>query len=169
MVVHDAPTMLRAIESMVRGAAVHAEHMAGSAPDLQWPLVQAFQVDAQSNTYSLAGFIDRSGAVRAVRASSKVFQLPVKVGVGVAFEGRPIRPELVAHVEALAQAAGYFGVFEVEFIHVKSIDEYLLMDFNPRFYAQMQFEVSRGMHLPQMALAAARVNWSNWRRCSSNR
>ena len=156
MVVHDATTMLRAIESMVRSASVQAEHMANAATDLQWPLVQAFHVDAQSNTYSLAGFIDRSGMARAVRASSKVFQLPVKVGVGVAFEGRPVLPDLVAQVEALAQATGYFGVFEVEFIHVTSSGEYLLMDFNPRFYGQMQFEISRGMHLPLMALAAAR-------------
>ena len=155
LVVHNPEALLRAIQSMVRGGVQHAQAMGQAAPHLEWPLVQAFMPDAQSNTYSLAGFIDTTGTVRAVRASSKVFQLPVKVGVGVAFEGRPVLPELVAQVQALAQATGYFGVFEVEFIHVKASNRYLLMDFNPRFYGQMQFEVSRGMHLPRMVYAAA--------------
>lgn len=154
-VVRSADELLNAMASMVRGGAEQARKWADVVVQLEWPLVQSFLPDAQNHTYSLSGFIDRQGVVRSARASAKVFQLPVKVGVGVAFEGRPVRKELVAHVQNLAVATGYFGVFEVEFIHVKATNEYLLMDFNPRFYGQMHFEVSRGMHLPRMAYAAA--------------
>lgn len=154
-VVRSPEELSNAVMSMARGGAEQAHTLADMVPQLEWPLVQSFLPDAQHDTYSLAGFIDRHGVVRSARASAKVYQLPVKVGVGVAFEGRPVRKDLLAHVQALATATGYFGVFEAEFIHVKAMNEYLLMDFNPRFYGQMQFEVSRGMHLPRMASAAA--------------
>ena len=155
LVVHDSQMLFDAVQRMVLPAEHRAEQMGEVAPNLYWPLVQAFVPEAQSNTYSMSGFIDQSGAVRAARASVKVFQMPVRVGVGVAFEGRPVLPELVQRVEALARATGYFGVFEVEFIHVAASNEHLLMDFNPRFYGQMQFEILRGMHLPRMAFSAA--------------
>lgn len=154
-VVNGPDELFSAVSAMVKGASDYAAPLADELPLLDWPLVQAFLPDAQHDTYSLSGFVDQAGSVRAVRASAKVFQFPVRVGIGVAFEGRPVRPELVARVEALAKSVGYFGVFEVEFIHVKSSDTYLLMDFNPRFYGQMQFEVSRGMSLPRMVHAAA--------------
>lgn len=154
-VVRSPDALLQAVVSLVAVGAEQAQKQAELVPDLEWPLIQSFLPDAQHNTYSLSGFVDRHGVVRAARASVKAFQFPVKVGVGVAFEGRPVRADLVAHVQALARATGYFGVFEVEFIHVKASDSYLLMDFNPRYYGQMQFEVSRGMHLPRMVYAAA--------------
>lgn len=154
-VAHDADELLRTVQSMSRNAASYSREMADALPDLQWPLVQAFVPDAQHDTYSLSGFIDRDGQVRAVRASVKVFQLPVRAGIGVAFEGRPVRPDLLASVQRLALESGYFGVFEVEFLHDKATDQYLLTDFNPRFYGQMQFEIARGMELPRMVYAAA--------------
>lgn len=154
-VVNHPDDLFRAVSAMVKGASRYAAPLADELPSLEWPLVQAYLPDAQHHTYSLSGFIDHTGAVGAVRASAKVFQFPVRVGIGVAFEGRPVRQDLVARVESLARAVGYFGVFEVEFIHVASSDTYLLMDFNPRFYGQMQFEISRGMSLPRMVHAAA--------------
>ena len=153
-VVHTTPQLLRAVEAL-RGATVSDPQFLEHAPaDIRWPLVQEYRPEAQHQTYSIAGFIDREGVVSAARASAKVFQIPVTVGVGVAFEGRPLLPAPLAAVQALARAVGYFGVFEVEFIHVLP-DRFLLMDFNPRFYGQMQFEVSRGMPLPRMVHDAA--------------
>lgn len=128
----------------------------GADDPIQWPLIQAFCPDARHSTYSLAGYACVDSGVLAARASTKVLQMPVKVGIGVAFEGRPLQDELVRQITQLVQAAGYAGPFEAEFIHEQSTGRFLLMDFNPRFYGQMQFEIGRGMNLPLMMLADAR-------------
>ena len=48
---------------------------------------------------------------------------------------------------------GYFGVFEAEFIRLG--DERLLIDFNPRFFGQMGFDVARGLPIVGLAYEAA--------------
>lgn len=155
IVAHDTAALQAAVTRM-RQPGWYADDFLRDAPaDIQWPLVQQYMPEAQQFTYSIAGFIDRSGTLCAARASVKVFQIPVRVGVGVAFEGRTLLPRLVEKIEAIARATGYFGVCEVEFIHVARDDRYYLMDFNPRYYGQMNFEVSRGLALPRMVLAAA--------------
>jgi hypothetical protein len=123
---------------------------------LRWPMVQQFHPEAATATYSLAGFITKGGDAIAVRGAQKVLQRPLKVGVGMAFESRPIQHELKEKILRLANDLGYFGVFEAEFIHLKESNRYLLMDFNPRFYGQMGFEMQRGLPLTQLVYAAAR-------------
>ncbi|MBC7841763.1 MAG: hypothetical protein H7099_05610 [Gemmatimonadaceae bacterium] len=131
-----------------------AEFLRDAPADIEWPLIQQFMPEAAGNTYSLSGFIDQAGSVVTARASTKVFQIPVQIGIGVAFEGRALRSTQLEAIESIARASGYFGVFEAEFIH--SVDGTLyLMDFNPRYYGQMSFEMSRGMRLPSIAFAAA--------------
>jgi len=49
----------------------------------------------------------------------------------------------------------YSGVFEAEFLASNTKGEYVLADFNPRFYGQMAFEVARGLDLPYLAYQAA--------------
>jgi hypothetical protein len=132
-----------------------AEFLRDAPENITWPLVQQYMPEAQQSTHSVAGFIDATGRFCAGRSSVKVFQIPVRVGVGVAFEGRPLPQRLITAIEAVARRTGYFGVCEVEFIHVAREDRYYLMDFNPRYYGQMNFEVSRGLALPRMVLAAA--------------
>ncbi len=132
-----------------------ATFLEDAPPDIVWPLLQQFLPDAQANTHSLSGFIDASGALRTVRACVKLYQQPVKVGVGIAFESRAVVDALAQGVERMARATGYFGVFEAEFIHVQQDDQYFLMDFNPRYYGQMHFATCRGMSLAQMVHAAA--------------
>ena len=152
--VESAQELMRAVDHFRRPDA-YSEEFLRSAPEfIQWPLVQRFMPEASANTYSVSGFIDRSGTVLTARASTKVFQIPVRVGIGIAFEGRAVRRQQIVAIEALARASGYFGVFEVEFIH-GSDGQFYLMDFNPRYYGQMNFEVSRGMRLPSIAYAAA--------------
>lgn len=155
-VVHSTPALLDAVDTLRAFTVADPAFLAHASRDIGWPLVQEYRPEARQHTYSLAGFIDAAGDIRAARASAKVFQIPVKVGVGIAFEGRPLRRAQLAAAQTLARAAGYFGLFEVEFIHVADGDRYLLMDFNPRIYGQVQFEVSRGMHLPRLVHEAAR-------------
>lgn len=154
-IVRSTGELQTAVAVLRRASFATAELWPGAGEDMRWPLVQAYRSEAQHDTYSMAGFADASSRIRAVRASSKVFQIPVRIGVGVAFESRPVLAAQLAQLQALIQAAGYFGAFEAEFIKIADQDRYLLMDFNPRIYGQMQFEVARGMHLPQMLYAAA--------------
>ncbi len=56
--------------------------------DISWPLVQSFVPSAMQETYSVSGFVDRSQTVFLIRAANKVFQLPIRVGVGLCFESR---------------------------------------------------------------------------------
>ncbi|WP_199741949.1 carbamoyl-phosphate synthase [Corallococcus sp. CA047B] len=120
------------------------------------PMVQEFHPEAAEGIYSLSGFVDESGELFEARAAMKVLQRPRKLGVGVCFESAPLRPDLVAGLTRLCQRLGYHGVFEVEFIQTK--DSYLLIDFNPRFYGQMGFDIARGLPLPLLAYHAATGN-----------
>ena len=129
-------------------------HVAGHSELLNWPMVQAFHRQAATATVSVAGFCSRDGQSFYASASRKCLQYPLNIGVGLCFEALPEHPELCARAQKLCQASGYFGVFEAEFIAVDG--EYLLMDFNPRFYGQMQLEIARGLPLPKMLDALAR-------------
>jgi biotin carboxylase len=84
----------------------------------------------------------------------KVLQRPRKVGIGLCFEGRAIEEGLGDKLAALCKRVGYFGSFESEFI--VDGDRRLLIDFNPRFYSQMGFDVARGLPLPMLVWYAAR-------------
>lgn len=117
------------------------------------PMVQEFHPEAAEGIYSLSGFVDESGELFEARAAMKVLQRPRRLGVGVCFESAPLRPDLVAGLTRLCKKLGYHGVFEVEFIQTK--DSYLLIDFNPRFYGQMGFDIARGLPLPLLAYHAA--------------
>ena len=123
-------------------------------PTVRWPMVQQFHPEAASDTYSLTGFRHHDGKM-VVRGAKKVLQRPIRVGVGMAFESRPIQEHLRDNVQRLLQSIGYAGVFEAEFIHLRDRNEYLLMDFNPRFYGQMGFDAKRGLPLPLLVFAAA--------------
>ncbi len=122
-------------------------------PTVMRPMIQAYRPEAAENTYSLTGFIDESGALSTFRGAIKVLQRPRKLGIGLCFDEAPVNPALAEKVAALCRQVGYFGVFEIEFIQTG--DDFLLIDFNPRFYSQMAFEVDRGMPLPLLAWSAA--------------
>lgn len=123
-------------------------------PDLRWPMLQRFHTEAATDTYSVGGFIDKSGKLFVARAAQKVLQQPLRIGVGLAFASRPMDEQLLGSIKRLCLEVGYYGVFEIEFIHSEDA-RYLLMDFNPRFYGQMAFEIARGMPLPWFAYLRA--------------
>jgi predicted ATP-grasp superfamily ATP-dependent carboligase len=122
-------------------------------PDISRPLFQEYLTAAETSIFSMSGFVTREGELFA-RASMKVLQRPRKVGIGLCFEGRPIEPALRDKLAALCKHVGYWGAFEVEFI--ADGDRRLLIDFNPRFFSQMAFDVSRGVPIPKLMYHAAR-------------
>lgn len=121
---------------------------------ISWPMLQRYHAETRADTYSISGFIDRSGEVFELRAAQKLFQRPRTIGVGLCFISQPVEPQLRDKIHALCRKSGYYGAFEVEFI--RAAGKHLLIDFNPRFYGQLGFEIARGMPLPLYVYYAAR-------------
>ncbi len=122
-------------------------------PDAALPMIQEFHAGAAQGIYSVSGFRARTGELVA-RASVKVLQRPRKLGIGLCFEEAPLRSDVLAGLEALCREVGYFGVFEAEFL-VDPEGRVLLIDFNPRFFSQMAFDIDRGVLLPYLAYLGA--------------
>lgn len=124
-------------------------------PSLSQLMVQRFYPEAATQIYSLAGFVDPVNDIFLVRASEKLLQQPVTIGVGLCFESRPVHAKPLKQLRRLVMALGYCGAFEVEFIHLKEQDRFLLIDFNSRFYGQMSFEIARNLPISRLCFYAA--------------
>lgn len=122
-------------------------------PELTQPMLQRYYPEAADGIYSLSGFRSRGGKHLRMLGAVKVLQRPRKLGIGLCFEGAPVPDDLRAKAVRLLETVDHFGVFELEFIRVGG--RYLLIDMNPRFYNQLQLDVSRGLDLPRLAYAAA--------------
>jgi D-aspartate ligase len=118
-------------------------------PDVAWPMLQRLYPSAKTSIYGISGYCAAGGEVVAVRASRKILQRPRKLGIGLCFEEAPVDETLVRKLSALCKRVGFRGVFEVEFIDDGA--RRLLIDFNPRFYSQLAFDIDRGMPLPLLA------------------
>ncbi len=151
LVVRDAAMLSSALHRF-RGLVSYDPSFAARHPGAAEPLAQEYLAGAETGILSLAGFIGADGACVAL-SSIKILQRPRKLGIGLCFEPRPVERSLVAAVSALCRQVGYRGVFEAEFVAVGDVR--LLLDFNPRFYSQMAFEIARGLPLPLIALRAA--------------
>jgi len=128
------------------------ETLTSRHPDIAEPMVQEYLTAAETSIFSVSGFVTKDGQL-ACRAAMKVLQRPRKVGIGLCFEGRAIEPELAEKLAALSRHVGYYGAFEAEFI--ADGERRLLIDFNPRFYSQMGFDIARGLPLPMLVHWAA--------------
>jgi hypothetical protein len=64
-----------------------------------------------------------------------------------------VDPSILWGLQRLCCDTGFVGVFDVEF--ALDGDTRLLIDFNPRFYNHMAFEIERGLPLPWLAYLAA--------------
>jgi predicted ATP-grasp superfamily ATP-dependent carboligase len=144
--------LVRAFADFVRDNPYGPELVAHDA-EVVWPMLQEYHRHAAFQIYSLAGFADAGGRPPIVRASRKVLQRPRKLGVGLCFEGTTVNPELVHKIGVLCKNLDYAGIFEIEFIEHGG--ENLLIDFNPRPYGQMAFEVARDAPLPWLHYLAA--------------
>ena len=122
-------------------------------PEAPRAMLQRYLPEGSDQIYVLAAFLDRSGKHFAARSAMKIFQRPRSLGIGLCFEEAPLDPEVAEAARRLALACGYHGLFQLELIKVG--DRFLLIDFNPRFYNQLAFDVARGLPLPQLVYSAA--------------
>ena len=119
------------------------------------PLIQQYYPQAIDNVYSLSGFREKIGGGVIMRAARKILQHPRHIGIGLCFEPAVVDPLLADQAKRLCERIGYYGAFELEFIHAEG--RAMLIDFNGRFY-QIAFDIARGMELPALAYAAATKN-----------
>jgi predicted ATP-grasp superfamily ATP-dependent carboligase len=131
----------------------HDPSLVEVTPGIAHPMIQEYHPQAVHRIYSLSGFIDKTGRLFVVRGAMKVLQRPRMIGQGICFEDAPVEPRLAAGIARLCGRTGYYGVFEAELICHR--DRYLLIDFNPRFYGQMAFDVARNAPLPLFVYLAA--------------
>lgn len=113
------------------------------------PIIQEFFTDASTTgIYSICGHV-QGGRIVGSRSMRKVLQWPRRLGIGVCFEAAEPSEELVQGLQRLTERVGFSGTFEAEF--VQDGTRRLLIDFNPRFYNQMGFDIARGLPLPLLA------------------
>ena len=127
-------------------AAKFAPEVVADMQGVNIPIVQEYIPIAGAGVFSISGFVDKSGQVLMTHGSRKVLQDPPSAGVGVCFDAVEPPAILVERIAVLCKKLGYFGVFEVEFLEVD--ERHLLIDFNPRYFGQMEFDIARGMELP---------------------
>jgi predicted ATP-grasp superfamily ATP-dependent carboligase len=151
--VANSRSELRTVYRQLRGSGAYSPALLEFDPGVREPLLQVYYAGATERIYTLSGFVDESGELFSFRASRKILQRPRQLGVGLCFEEAAIKPALAQRILGLCRKIGYYGVFEAEFIEDGERD--LLIDFNPRFYGQMAFDVARGMPLPLLVYRAA--------------
>lgn len=151
----DTPQELKAALPDFRRQQHHARLLEYDA-DASEPMVQEFHKQAENGIYNLTGYAGQDGTIWAFRAGRKILQRPRKIGVGLCFEAATVAPEAAEALGRLVKRIGFFGVFEAEFIVTGS--DYLLIDFNPRFFNQMGFDEARGLPLAMLAYLTATQN-----------
>jgi D-aspartate ligase len=154
MVAHDEAE-LRAGLQQFASTFTYRPEMVPQGPGLADVMVQAFHPEAAENIYSLAGFYAPEEDICLLRGSQKVLQQPLRIGLGLCFESRPVHPGPARQLRELMDAVGYRGAFEAEFIHLEAEGRFLLIDFNPRFYGQMGFEAARALPVARLCYHAA--------------
>jgi predicted ATP-grasp superfamily ATP-dependent carboligase len=131
-------------------------------PEASQIMVQQHFHYARESIYELSAFVGRSGDPFVAAAARKVLQRPRSLGIGLCFEHAPVDGDLAEAGRRLAMACGNFGVMQLEFIEAQG--RRMLIDFNPRFYNQLAFDVARGLPMPCLAYAAARGDDDELRR-----
>lgn len=151
-IAHDLVQLRTALRHF-RELVVYAPELTHRYPDIAEPMVQEYLPAAESEIISISGYADEGGVI-AARGAVKVLQRPRKAGIGLCFEDRPVETALVEKLSALCKTVGYYGVFEAEFVPHRN--RLLLIDFNPRFYSQMGFDIARDLSLPLLIWHAAK-------------
>jgi predicted ATP-grasp superfamily ATP-dependent carboligase len=148
----SGPGDLRAAWAQARATTSYAAEVRGAIPGVDRPVIQAFHPGSE-RIYTVDGFVDETGALFATLACTKLLQRPRRSGAGILFERSPLDPAIVEGLRRLCRATGFHGVFDAEFVEADG--RRLFIDFNPRFYNHMIFEVDRGLPLPWLAYLAA--------------
>jgi D-aspartate ligase len=152
---HGAATLLSQYRAFDRSNE-YGEDLVQHYPEATRPMLQRYHAESADRIYSLAGSVSKSGDLVAARGSYKVLQRPRKLGIGLCFESGVVDDSLLEGVRRLCTSTGYHGLFQIEFVCVG--DERLLIDFNPRFYNQLAFDVARGLELPLIVYNEALAN-----------
>jgi predicted ATP-grasp superfamily ATP-dependent carboligase len=124
----------------------HAPEVAARMPFASWPLMQSFHPEAHKGSYLVSGFVNRDHTEMVAQAAVKVLQYPRTLGIALCMEQAPLDTQLATRILALCKKTGHFGVFQIEFL--VDGDRKLLIDFNPRYYHYMAFDIARGLPLP---------------------
>jgi D-aspartate ligase len=151
-VVDANPTTVRDLFTKFEEDAAWDSEFLRIVPDAKSPMIQRFYPASVGAVYSLSGFRDQSGRT-VFRAARKTLQIPLRTGTGICFEPVALERELAERTKLLCERIGYYGVFELEFI--RGDQNFMLIDFNGRFYGQMAYDIGRGMDLPRLAYEAA--------------
>lgn len=138
----SSPEQLRERIAVFRRLLTYDRALEDRHPEVVEPLVQEYLPAAEQGVFSVSGFRTREGALE-TRSAMKVLQRPRRLGIGLCFESCPEEPALRERLSALCAKVGYYGSFEAEFI--VSGTRRLLIDFNPRFFSQMGFDLARGL------------------------
>jgi D-aspartate ligase len=160
-IVNANPTAVRDLFTKFEQDAAWDSEFLQIVPDAKLPMIQRFYPTSVGAVYSLSGFRDQSGRT-IFRAARKTLQIPLRTGTGICFEPVAMERELAERTELLCERIGYYGVFELEFI--RGDQDFMLIDFNGRFYGQMAYDIGRGMDLPRLAYEAATGGTSDFER-----
>jgi len=115
------------------------------------PLISRCHAGSET-VFTVDGFVDRSGEMVAL-GCNKLLQHPRRLGPGIIFEAAPVPAALQTGLQRLLGCAGFFGVYDAEFIAEGG--RLMLIDVNPRFYNHMAFEIDRGLPQPWLAYLGA--------------
>ena len=151
IIVRERSGLLPAYRSLRRSG--YGKTLLDRMPDASLPMIQAYYDGGAQEIYVLAAFRDRARSLIAARSGLKIFQKPRSLGIGLCFVDAPLDMALLDCVRRLIDGIGYFGLLQLEFLRAGG--RHLLIDFNPRFYNQLAFDVARGLPLPQMVYSAA--------------
>ena len=186
-IAHQAsfPVMVKP-RTQVRLSTLHKGHVVGSAADLlpayldfvdlnrhnpqvtegrsflAQPMIQEFCADEDDKAiYSVSGFSDYRNGLFVVRASLKLAQWPRRAGIGILFADAPVDGALAGRLRRLCDALHFVGVFEAEFVGIHGDPK--LIDFNPRLFGQVGFDVARALPSPFFTYLAATEQLSRLR------
>jgi predicted ATP-grasp superfamily ATP-dependent carboligase len=151
IIVRDRSELLASYRRMRQSG--YGRALLARLPDAGMPMIQRYFTEGAQQIHVLAAFRDRERRVFAARSGYKIFQRPRSLGIGLCFVDAPLDLELAERARDLADRVGYYGLYQLEFIRVGKRD--LLIDFNPRFYNQLAYDVARGLPLPQLVYSAA--------------
>jgi len=147
-VVRTADELLSAYQRFI-AANQHAKPVQARMPFSSWPLMQEFHKEAHKGSYLVSGFVNRDHTHIVAQAAVKVLQYPRTLGIALCMETAPLDEDLTQRLLELCKRTGHFGVFQIEFLVAG--DRKLLIDFNPRYYHYMRYDMVRGIPFPWLA------------------
>jgi D-aspartate ligase len=132
----------------------HDAHLIEQRPLLAQPMIQEFCAEGgHEAVYSLSGFSDHRHGLFVARGALKLAQWPRRAGIGILFADAPVDEGLAEQVKRLCEATRFIGVFEAEFVGIHR--DPMLIDFNPRFFGQLGFDIARALPSPFFVYLAA--------------